>query len=131
MTDAPAPQAPDMASRRFIALLVLAALIGVIASLAAWGFLELIHQINVGAYESLPDLLGFDSTPDWWSLPLLVIAGVIVAFAIVRMPGRGGHIPAFGLSTSPIQPGMLPGVILAGLATIGLGAVLGPEAPLI
>jgi H+/Cl- antiporter ClcA len=124
-------RAPDMASKRFLALLVLAAILGVVASLAAWCFLELVHQINVGAYEKLPDLLGFDSTPLWWSIPLLAIAGLIVAFAIHRMPGRGGHVPAFGLSTGQILPEQLPGVMLAGLATIGLGAVLGPEAPLI
>jgi H+/Cl- antiporter ClcA len=120
-----------MASKRFLALLVLAAILGVVASLAAWCFLELVHQANVGAYQSLPDLLGFDSTPLWWSIPLLAVAGLIVAFAIHRMPGRGGHVPAFGLSTGQILPNQLPGVLLAGLATIGLGAVLGPEAPLI
>jgi len=120
-----------MASKRFLALLVLASILGVVASLAAWCFLELAHQANVGAYESLPDLLGFDSTPLWWSIPLLAVAGLIVAFAIHRMPGRGGHTPAYGLSTGQILPNQLPGVLLAGLATIGLGAVLGPEAPLI
>jgi chloride channel protein, CIC family len=120
-----------MASKRFLALLVLAAILGVVASLAAWCFLELVHQVNVGAYQSLPDLFGFDSTPLWWSIPLLAVAGLIVAFAIHRMPGRGGHTPAFGLSTGQILPDQLPGVMLAGLATIGLGAVLGPEAPLI
>jgi H+/Cl- antiporter ClcA len=120
-----------MASKRFLALLVLAAILGVVASLAAWCFLELVHQANVGAYDKLPELFGFDSTPLWWSMPLLVVAGVIVAFAIHRMPGRGGHVPAYGLSTGQILPNQLPGVMLAGLATIGLGAVLGPEAPLL
>jgi H+/Cl- antiporter ClcA len=126
-----AAQMPNMASKRFLALLVLAAILGVVASLAAWCFLELVHQANVGAYEKLPELFGFDSTPLWWSMPLLIVAGVIVAFAIHRMPGRGGHVPAYGLSTGQILPNQLPGVMLAGLATIGLGAVLGPEAPLI
>lgn len=120
-----------MASRRFLALLVLAAILGVVASLAAWCFLEVAHQANVGAYDKLPELFGFDSTPLWWSMPLLVVAGLIVAFAVHRMPGRGGHVPAFGLSTGQVLPNELPGVVLAGLATIGLGAVLGPEAPLI
>ena len=45
---------------------------------------------------------------------------------------RGGHIPAEGLNPAPTQPIELPGVILAGArAAIGLGIVLGPEAPLI
>ena len=67
----------------------------------------------------------------WWPLPILAIAGVIVAVAIVRLPGGGGHIPAMGLSTSkPTTPVQLPGVVLAGLAGLGAGIVLGPEAPL-
>ena len=36
-----------------------------------------------------------------------------------------------GSSTAPIQPIELPSILLAGLATLGLGLVLGPEAPLI
>ena len=55
----------------------------------------------------------------------------MTAFAIVRLPGRGGHLPANGLAAGVTQPIDLPGVVLAGLATIGLGLVLGPEAPLI
>ena len=27
----------------------------------------------------------------WWPLPVAALAGLIVAFAIVRLPGRGGH----------------------------------------
>src|SRR5205085_10836243 len=53
------------------------------------------------------------------------------AFALVRLPGRGGHLPADGLGGGLTQPVELPGVILAALATVGLGIVLGPEAPLI
>src|SRR5204862_5918127 len=75
--------------------------------------------------------LGYDGTPTWWSLPVLAIAGILTALAIVRLPGTGGHIPADGLSASPIQPIELSGVALAGIASIALGAVVGPEAPLI
>jgi len=113
-------------------LLGLAGIVGVVASLAAWGLLELIHQIQVGAFTSLPKDLGFDTVPVWWPLPVLGIAGLLVAFAIARLPGRGGHVPANGLNVgSPPEPVELPGILLAALATIGLGLVLGPEAPLI
>jgi H+/Cl- antiporter ClcA len=112
-------------------VLVLAAIVGVVASLAAWGFLELVHYTTVWVYTDLPKDLGYDNAPEWWSLPVLAIAGVIVAFAIVRLPGRGGHVPAEGLSAGLIQPVELPGVLLAALASIGLGVVLGPEAPLL
>jgi H+/Cl- antiporter ClcA len=120
-----------MRSRQFVGLLVLAAIVGVVTSLAAWCFLELVHEAQEGVYTDLPDALGYDSTPLWWSLPVLVIAGVMVAFAIARLPGRGGHVPADGLNASPTQPIDLPGVILAAVAGIGLGVVVGPEAPLI
>jgi chloride channel protein, CIC family len=120
-----------MRSRRFLALLVLAAVVGVASSLAAWGFLELAFHMQSWVFTDIPKDLGYDSAPLWWSLPILAIAGVIAAFAIVRLPGRGGHIPAEGLNAAPTQPIDVPGVILAGLASIGLGLVLGPEAPLI
>ena len=120
-----------MVSRKFLALLVFGSLVGVVAALAAWCFLELSHQIEVGVFDKLPELLGYDAAPAWWPLPVTAVAGVIVAFAIARLPGRGGHQPAHGLSTDPTLPVQLPGVMLAGLATISLGLVLGPEAPLI
>jgi H+/Cl- antiporter ClcA len=64
-------------------------------------------------------------------LPALFIAGLIVAFAILRMPGRGGHVPALGLNASPTPPIELPGVVVAAVGGLGLGVVLGPEAPLL
>jgi H+/Cl- antiporter ClcA len=127
----PSDPATTIRSKRFAVLLVIAAVVGVIASLAAWGFLELIHGIQQGVFHDLPKDFGYDTAPDWWSLPVLAIAGAVVAFAVVRLPGSGGHVPADGLSTGTTQPIQLPGVVLAGLATIGLGLVLGPEAPLI
>jgi H+/Cl- antiporter ClcA len=127
----PPDPAATIASRQFIGLLVLAALVGVVASLVAWGFLELVFHMQGWVYTDLPDALGFDSTPLWWSAPVLALAGVIVAFAIVRLPGTGGHVPADGLNPAPTQPIELPGVLVAALASIGLGAVVGPEAPLI
>jgi H+/Cl- antiporter ClcA len=58
---------------------------------------------------------------------------LIVALAITRLPGEGGHLPARGLAFGGGPPVLLdlPGVLLAGIATISAGLVLGPEAPLI
>ena len=121
-------------SRAYLVLLVIAAVVGVIVSLAAWCFLELIYQIQQEVFHHLPSALGYShGAPVWWSLPVLAIAGLIVAFAIVCLPGDGGHIPAEGLKVGggPAEPITLPGIALAGLAAIGLGTVVGPEAPLI
>lgn len=120
-------------SRQYIALLVVVAIIGVIVSLAAWCFLEGIYQLQQELFTHLPHALGYeDGAPEWWPLPVLAVGGLIVALAIAKLPGDGGHIPAEGLAAGgPPKVTDLPGVILAGLATIGFGLVLGPEAPLI
>jgi H+/Cl- antiporter ClcA len=118
-------------SRGFVVLLVFAAVIGVVVSLASWCFLELVHQSQIAVFTDLPDRLGFDSVPTWWPLPVLGIAGLIVAFAILRLPGNGGHIPAEGLQVGGNEPDKVPGIALAAFATLALGLVLGPEAPLI
>jgi H+/Cl- antiporter ClcA len=120
-------------SRPYRALLVLAALIGLVVSVASWAFLELVHGIQHLVYEDLPDAVGYDAAPVWWPLPWLALAGLLTALAIDRFPGHAGHVPADGLKTGgePTQPIELPGILLAALATLGLGLVLGPEAPLI
>ncbi len=118
-------------SRNFVVLLVFAAAVGLLVSLVSWGFLEAIHQIQLAAFSDLPEGLGFDTVPTWWPIPIVVLAGLPVAFAIVRLPGGGGHVPAHGLQVGSTEPNMVPGVALAAFATLGLGLVLGPEAPLI
>jgi H+/Cl- antiporter ClcA len=119
-------------SRQYRVLLVFAAFVGLFVSAASWGFLELVHVIQVGIYLHLPGHLGYKTAPLWWPLPWLALAGLLTAFAIVRLPGHGGHVPAEGLKTGePTRPIDLPGVLLAAIATLGLGLVLGPEAPLI
>jgi H+/Cl- antiporter ClcA len=124
--------ASTLRSKSFVAVLVLAAIVGVIASLAAWCFLELIFYVQRWVFTDVPHDLGYDhGAPLWWYFPVLAIAGVLAAFAITRLPGNGGHVPADGLKASPTQPVDLPGVLLAAVASIGLGLVVGPEAPLI
>src|SRR3954470_24096950 len=85
------PAASRPSPRAVMGLLVLACAVGFGVSLAAWCFLELTHQIQVGVFEKLPGDLGFDDTPTWWPLPPLALAGLLVAYAIVRLPGQGGH----------------------------------------
>ena len=121
-----------MRGRQMLVLLALAAAVGVVASFAAWWFLQLIHQTQTAVYTDLPDALGFDKAPLWWSVPVLAIAGLLVALAINRLPGDGGHSPVHGLAMStPTQPIDLPGVLLAATASVALGTVVGPEAPLL
>lgn len=142
MATGAAPSAPlsveqvsaTMRDKRYLVLLAIAAVVGLVVSLAAWGFLELIYQTQQEVFTHLPHALGYlHGPPEWWPVPVLALAGVLVGLAIARLPGHGGHIPADGLATGgPLpRPVELPGIMLAAIATIGLGLVLGPEAPLI
>jgi len=134
--DAPEAAAQDpytlVRTRRYVVLLVLAALLGVPVSAAAFGFLALVGKLEPEIYTDLPKALGFHGTPGWWPLPMLGVAGLLVALTIRYLPGTSGHEPADGLSTKG-APSLadLPGIVLAALTTLALGAVLGPEAPLI
>ena len=119
-------------SRRYRVLLVACAFLGVVVAVACWAFLELVHAIQEGVYIHLWSGFGFSSAPWWWPLPPLAVAGVAIAIAVVKLPGRGGHEPSQGLEPgSPTAPVDLPGVLLAAVATVGLGLVLGPEAPVL
>src|SRR3954452_21250654 len=119
-------------SRSYVQLLVLAAFIGIPVSALAYGFLKLVAVLQTELFDDLPGQLGFASTPAWWPVPIVAASGALCAAAISRLPGTGGPSPADGFKAAgPIPPIELPGIFAASLATLGFGAVLGPEAPLI
>lgn len=125
------PYAP-VRTRRYVGLLVMAAALGVPVSAIAFGFLALVSELQSLTYTELPKALGFEGTPSWWPVPLLGVAGLLVGVTVRHLPGGGGHRPAEGLvSTGAPAAAELPGIALAALASLGVGAVLGPEAPLI
>ena len=120
-------------SRSYVALLVLAAIIGVPVSAAAYFFLALVSKMQGWIFTDLPKGLGFHAEPLWWPVLPLALAGVLVAATIRYLPGQGGRSPADGFKAGegPPAPVELPGVVLAAFATLSLGVVLGPEAPMI
>jgi H+/Cl- antiporter ClcA len=119
-------------SKSYLILLILAAVLGVPVSAAAYGFLELVAYLQGEVFTHLPNGLGFHGEPPWWPLPVLTVAGLLVAPVIAFLPGKGGHSPADGFKARGAPTtAQLPGVLLAALATLSLGVVLGPEAPLI
>ncbi len=116
----------------YLRLLVVAAILGVPISAAAYGFLALVSYLQKELFTHLPHGLGFATMPVWWPLPMLLIGGVLAGLAIRYLPGHGGPSPAGGFAMHPPPtPAQLPGVICAALATLAFGAVLGPEMPLI
>ncbi|HEX3489183.1 MAG TPA: chloride channel protein [Streptosporangiaceae bacterium] len=119
-------------SKAYVRLLLLAAAIGVPISVVAYFFLYVVSKLQHLVFTRLPRGLGFHGPPVWWPIPLLAVAGVLVAATIKYLPGHGGHSPADGFHAGGApSPSDLPGVFLAALTTLVLGAVLGPEAPLI
>jgi H+/Cl- antiporter ClcA len=129
----PADPRAVLRSPDYTKLLVLAAIIGAPIAAAAWGFLWLVNEAQEWLYTDLPSGLGFDEVPTWWPLPLLALAGLLVALTIRYLPGHGGESPAEGFHAGgpPATPIELPGIFLAALTSLALGAVIGPEAPLI
>jgi H+/Cl- antiporter ClcA len=114
------------------ALLILAAVLGVVISFLLYWYLKLITDTQTWVYTNLPKGLGFHGEPHWWPLLPLAVAGAVVGVVIRYLPGRGGHSPADGFKAGGVaQPNELPGIFLAALAGLSLGAVVGPETPLI
>ena len=120
-------------SKAYLSALVIAAVVGIPISAIAYGFLALVAVIQRFLFSQLPQQLLGGGAPAWWPVPWLVLSGVLTALTIRYLPGNGGHSPAFGFRTggAPFTGRELPGIALAALTTLGLGAVLGPEAPLI
>ena len=135
-TPAPVAVADPVAllrSRQYLQLLVIAAVLGVPISAVAYGFLVLSTHLQGWLYQDLPGALGLAAVPTWWPLPLLGVAGLLVGLVVRYVPGRGGESPLGGFHPGggPPDPVPLLGIAVAALVSLGFGAVVGPEAPLI
>ncbi|MFD8984664.1 chloride channel protein [Streptomyces sp. NPDC059564] len=115
----------------YLKTLLTGAFVGIPVSLVSFWFLAGMRELQQALWSSLPRAFGWDTAPWWWPLPLLLISGVLVGLVVTHLTGAGGHIPANGLAAGGASTAVLPGVVLAAAASLPLGAVLGPEAPLI
>ena len=80
-----------------------------------------------------PGELGFDSQPSWWPIPLLALSGLLVARddpLPARAP-RGTSRPRGSRPAVRCGRSSFPASSSPAFATLSLGVVLGPEAPLI
>src|SRR5262249_61291389 len=117
-------------TRRYVALLILAAVLGVVVSFLIYWFLKLVADVQSWVYTDLPKGLGYHSEPAWWPLLPLAVAGVIVGAAIKYLPGRGGHSPADGFKAGGVAQAIeLPGIFVAAGARSGPGAGGGSGGP--
>ena len=117
------------ADPRFGVMIGLSVVVGVLAAAGAVLFVNVEHALQGFLWEGLPELLGWSEPANWWVFAML-LTGAVLTWSALRLPGRGGHAPLHELSFD-IGPGQILSVILAALASLSFGAVLGPEAPLI
>ena len=123
--------APTPTPREYLHAVLLAALVGIPAAFAAALFLAAVHYVEDWLWVDLPDALGESSPPWYLVIGLPVVGAAIVLVARLWLPGDGGHEPLEGLAVTPTPIAHAPGIVLAALATLSFGAVLGPEAPVV
>ncbi|HQR80452.1 MAG TPA: chloride channel protein [Actinomycetota bacterium] len=123
MTETPDPSPSGAQLSR---LLGAAVLVGLLAGGAAVVFLAVKHYLYVLLWQDVPDALG--GTPAWWVFAIL-LAGAVGVWAAIKLPGHGGHRPLDGMAAN-IGPKEIGSVMVAALISLSVGAVVGPEAPL-
>ena len=113
-------------------ILVFGAAVGLFVAVVSYFFLKWVEEAQQYVFTTLPKDLGFDAEPTWWPIPILAISGLLVGLTIHYLPGTVRAQARRGVQSfrarAPID---LPGIIIASFVTLGLGVVLGPEAPLI
>ena len=115
--------------RTLAAAFGIALVIGIPAAAAALLFMGLIHKVQQGVFDHLPGALGIDGLPAWWVIAMTT-AGGLLALIAYRLPGGGGHSPLEGIAVHD-EPHEPLGPLAVALASLGFGAVLGPEMPLL
>jgi H+/Cl- antiporter ClcA len=119
----PAQEQPQLAGRRYLALVLLGVVVGLPAAFVSALFLGLVHEAQQALW---PD------DPAWYLVVgLPVVGAAIVAAARAFLPGDGGHRPLLGIGSPETPLAHVPGIAIAAFATLAFGAVLGPEAPII
>jgi len=127
----PPATAANPTPREMARALLVASAIGIPVSLAALGLLGASNWLTTFLWTDLPNNAGFSGSVWWWVLLVPTVGGLLAGLVVRHMPGKGGHEPINGFSPAPVLPSAIVGVVLAALATLAFGAVLGPEAPLI
>ena len=95
----------------------------------AVAFMSLSHVLTTLVWTTIPDGAKWAVPPWWYVVAVPAVAGVLVALAL-RLPGHGGEPAVAGIALQPLAPIQLISALLAALAALALGLVLGPEAPL-
>lgn len=122
---------PERQGADLVRALGVASAVAIPISLVALAFLALVDQVTTWLWSDIPTAAGFAADSWWWVLLIPTVGGVLAGLAVRHLPGGGGHDPINGFSAKPVAPDAIPGVVLAALASLAFGAVVGPEAPLV
>ena len=123
------PVNPPIKPNALLRLIGIALILGLVAALGAAAFTRIEHELQHWLWESLPTAFGWDE-PAWWWVFLILLLGALLVYGAVQLPGAGGHSPLAGLGFD-LGPSVIVSVVLAAMASLTFGAVLGPEAPLL
>jgi H+/Cl- antiporter ClcA len=112
-------------ARRLIPAMALAGIVGLVLGYAV---LEIVNAGIALVWETIPS--GWTTTPAWYVVGVLVLAAVLV-YVVRTYIGDTGHSPLQGIAVSGLTPQEYLGAILAILASLFGGVVLGPEVALV
>lgn len=101
---------------------------GVLGLAFGYVVLEIVNAGIAYIWETIPS--GWETTPIWYVVGVLVLAAVLV-YVIRTHVGDAGHSPLGGIKVSSLTPKEYLGAILAILASLFGGVVLGPEVALV
>ena len=116
---------PVASARRPLPALAVAA---VLSLALGYVVLRLVTAGIVLVWETVPE--AWESTPAWYVLGVLVVGAVLVYLVRARL-GDTGHSPLSGIGVTSLTPREYLAAILAILASLFGGAVLGPEVALV
>lgn len=127
MTGVPSPKARTLA-----ALVVPAAVVGVVSALTLIALSELSKYLEDFLWEWLPDRFGVGSGSAVWIITMLTVVGLGAGAIVWLVPGHAGPDPAtLELVSPPMNPLVLPGLALVVILGLGGGVSLGPENPIV
>ncbi len=115
----------SVTTRRPLPAMLLSAVVGLVLGYIA---LQAVNQGIHLVWDVVPERWG--GAPAWYVIGVLVLAALLV-YVIRRFVGDEGHSPIGGIQVTPLTARDYVGVILAILATLWGGIVLGPEVALV
>lgn len=116
---------PAARTRRPFPVMILAGIVGLVLGSVV---LEIVNFGIALIWETIPQT--WESTPIWYVVGVLLLGAVLV-YVVRTKVSDSGHAPLGGIAVSPLMPKEYVGAILAILASLFGGIVLGPEVALV